>query len=173
MISQVIDKLDQLYPITNKPLGYVVKKEINDLFYPCKLVNNEYKQVLDFQKLSDFHYWYLTGDVISEEITNRYGVKRIFQLNMPIRVFICKKDTCDENLALSFYMNIDKLSMQVRAQLEILNFDIKVNSFNLIRDTILESEFNDQIKLMDKYHVATIDTIMSIQIDKQCLDNLC
>lgn len=170
MIESVVDKFDALYPFTSKTLGYVFKKDINGVFYPCKQNGNEYKQVLDFNTLYDFHYWYLTGDVRSEDLSNRYGVKKIYKLSFPMRIFICRKEVCTDNLVLKFYKEIDKLNMQVRASLNILNCDISVNSFNLIRETILEQEFNTIPKLMDKYNVASIDLDLIIEIDKSCID---
>jgi len=173
MIKSIIDKIDQLYPITNKALSYVVKKEINGIFYPCELKNNEYKQLIDFQKLSDFHYWYLTGDVESRELENLYNIKKIYELTYPLRVFICKKDGCDENLVLKFYQEIENLSMATRATLSIAGCKIKIKSFALLRDIVLEQEFNQIPKLMDKYAVASIDVDIVVQIDKTCLDELC
>lgn len=173
MIESVINKIDELHPITNKALGYVVKKEINEIFYPCSQKNNEYKQLIDFQKLSDFHYWYLTGEVRSVELTNLYSIKRVFELTYPMRIFICRKDGCDENLVLKFYKEVENLSMSIRASLGILNNKISVSSFSLLRDIILEQEFNQKPKLMDKYAVASIDVDLIVQIDKTCLDGLC
>lgn len=173
MIKSVIDKIDQLHPITNKPLSYVVKKEINDIFYPCELKNNEYKQLIDFQKLSDFHYWYLTNEVSSKEIDNLYSIKKVYELTYPMRIFICRKDGCDENMVLKFYQEIENLSMATRASLGILNCKIQIKSFALLRDIILQEEFNQIPKLMDKYAVASIDVDIVIQIDKDCLDELC
>lgn len=173
MIESVINKIDSLYPITNKALGYVVKKEINEIFYPCSQKNNEYKQLIDFQKLSDFHYWYLTNEVTSNELENLYSVKRLYELIYPMRVFICRKDGCDENLVLKFYKEIEQLSMATRATLEIANCKIKIKSFSLLRDIILEQEFNQKPKLMDKFSIASIDVDIVIHIDKTCLDGLC
>lgn len=173
MIESVIDKIDSLHPITNKALGYVVKKEINEIFYPCEVKNNEYKQLIDFQKLSDFHYWYLTGEVTSNELENLYSIKRVFELTYPLRVFICRKDGCDENLVLKFYKEIENLSMATRATLNIQNCKIKIKSFSLLRNIILEQEFNQVPKLMDKYAIASIDVDIVIHIDKTCLDEVC
>jgi len=173
MIKSVIDKIDTLYPITNKPLSFVVKKEINDIFYPCEVKNNEYKQLIDFQKLNDFHYWYLIGDVESKDIDNLYNLKKVYELTYPLRIFICKKDSCDENLVLKLYKELDNLSMATRATLEILNCKIQIKSFSLLRDSILQSEFNQLPKLMDKYSVASVDIDIVIQIDKNCINDIC
>jgi hypothetical protein len=173
MIESIIKKIDQTYPVSVKPLGYVVKKEINGIIYPCEQINNEYKQLIDFQKLNDFHYWYLTGDVNSTEITNLYAIKRVFELTYPMRVFISKKDACDENLVLKFYKQIENLGMANRATLNILNCKIVVTSFNLVRDVVLQQEFNEVPKLMDKFSVASIDVNIIVQIDKTCLNQIC
>ena len=173
MIESIIKKIDQTYPVSLKSLGYVVKKEINGIIYPCEQINNEYKQLIDFQRLNDFHYWYLTGDVNSTEVNNLYAVKRVFELTYPMRVFISKKDTCDENLVLKFYQQVENLGMVTRANLNVLDCRIVVSSFNLLRDIVLEQEFNEVPKLMDKFSVASIDVNIIVKLDKTCLGQLC
>lgn len=170
MIDAIIKKIDSTYPFTSKSLGYVVKKEISEVFYPCHIVNNEYKQLIDFQKLNDFNYWYLTNDVNVSEVLNQYSNKRIYELNYPLRLFICRKNICDENLVLNFFKEVENLNMAVRVALGIHNFKMNIKSYNLIRNVVLEQEFNMIPKLMEKYSVVSMDIDIAIQVDKNCLE---
>ena len=173
MISEIVEKIDSLYPFTNKSLGYVVKKEVNEIFYPFKIVGNEYKQLIDFQKLSDFNYWYLTSDVKVEQLNNLYSIKRMYELTYPMRVFVCRKNICDENLAYNFIKQNDNLTMQARIDLGISDLKINMRSFNLSKDVVLFEEFNTHPKLMDKYSVISIDIDLVLKVDKNCLDSIC
>jgi len=170
MIDKVIHKLDELYAFTGNSFGLVVKREVNEIKYPFKLLGNDYKQLINFQKYIDFNYWYVKGEISVEKQKNLYNVKSIYELTYPMRIFVCSKEVTPEDIALRFFKNIEKLKLSEKKALGVYNMSINYRNYDIERESVLNKEFGTIPKLPAVYSVCTIDVDIVLTVDKECID---
>lgn len=176
MIANIINYIDKYISLESKSKGLCVLIEQGELKLPAKPKGNDYELIANFDKLNDFSYWRINGEITVEPYLDNYSVKRLYNLTYPIKLVLCKKKEkkeigYEDTMALSIISKLKDLKKSNKEDLNIYNINLNAKSYDIVQENVIGDEFGDTFKKNNDFVFISFVFDLIVTVDNTCLND--
>lgn len=186
MLNDIITYLDsRLSSYFQKNWGLVSRIVEAEKTYPAKYCSGgKYDLVSNFSKYSGSSYWRKNG-IVSSVVTEhpRISSKRQVELTIPLRgVFVVRKKELPNDNEYSSYELATELTKALTPKANTLKETLKASRCDILEtgyetesSEVFASEYAgvDSVSLDTKYAYVYIDFNIVVQINRECIPDMC